>query len=152
MSEEGNGLVGLLFEILTYHAFNTGLQGENIPQLYVAALGTTSERLRRVVEGEPLEDPTMPRRMISVWATDEQWERAADRWKQASQDAAKALGEDDVCEAAKLYRSLLGTNGDDEGVFPMPAACDEEGNRKRVVAITPEDRSLPAGDRDRPFA
>jgi len=126
--------------------------GENIPQLYVSALAATARQLRDVVEGSEIEDPTMAGETISVRATDSEWERAADRWDRAAQEAVRALSESDVCEAAKLYRGLLGTNGDDEIVFPMPAACDEEGNRKSIAAVTPGDRSLPEGDRDRPFA
>jgi hypothetical protein len=143
---------GFLFEILTYHAFEGGLVGENIPQLYVSSLAATATQLRGVVGGAQIEDPTMPGRNISVRATQDQWERAADLWEQAARDAATALSESDVCEAAKLYRSLLGTNGDGDIVFPMPAACDEDGNRKAIATVTPGDRSLPEGDRDRPFA
>lgn len=143
---------GFLFEILTYHAFEGGIDGENVPQLYVSAVAATARHLRDVVEGAQIDDPTMPGKTISVRATDAEWERAADLWERAAHDAGRALGDSDVCEAAKLYRSLLGTNGDGEIVFPMPAACDEEGNRKSIAAVTPGDRSLPEGDRDRPFA
>jgi len=143
---------GFLFEILTYHAFANGLDGDNLPQLYVSAMESTAALLENVIAGDPVEDPTMPGAHISVRATNGEWEAAADRWSEAATDAGTALKEKDVCEAAKLYRALLGTNGDDEVVFPMPAACDEDGNRKTIAAITPGDRSLPEGDRDRPFA
>ena len=47
------------------------------------------------------------------------------------------------------FRELLGKNGDNEIVFPMPAGYNEDGTKKTSSAsvITPGASKVPAGDR-----
>ena len=49
-------------------------------------------------------------------------------------------------KAAQGFRALLGKNGDDQIVFPMPPGHDEHGT-KRASVITAGDRVVPAGSR-----
>jgi hypothetical protein len=64
--------------------------------------------------------------------------------------ARGAYVEEDSGKAAVNFRELLGKNGDDEVVFPMPPGYNEDGTKAGVSAaslITPGASKVPAGDR-----
>jgi len=138
---------GLVFEVMTFHAFDEGLDGENLPRLYVAAIEATSALLDAHMYGSVvIEDPSLPGTPLSVRATDAQLARAVRTWNDAATTARHALDTDDVCEAAKLYRGLFGTNEGDAQVFPWPAACKEDGTPKDLAGVRSGLREVPAGD------
>lgn len=137
---------GLFVEILTYHAFNEGLSGENLPQLYVAALRSVASRLQAVAEGQSVEDPTMPGATIQVQVSEGQMRAAAAKFDELSSLANRAL-EDDRCPAAAAYRECFGKNDDGDWIFPIPADCNDDGTEKNVTSVVAGDRHVPAGDR-----
>lgn len=138
---------GLLIEILAYHAFDAGLKGANLPQLYVAALRGISDGLSELASGEEVSDPTMNNATIKVRATQGQLNSAADKFKGIAARAEDALEDDDVCRAAKEFQEILGKNSDDEWVFPMPDYCNADGTPKKEAARIAGDRKIPAGNR-----
>lgn len=138
---------GLFFEILTYHAFkNGGLDDAGTASLFTGALRSVASQLSTVVAGGTIADPTMTGAVISVRATDEQFADAAAKFAELADDAEAALASEDKCWAAKVFRVILGKNDDDEWVFEMPAACNEDGTPKSVAVISAGDRAVPAGD------
>ncbi|MEE8601307.1 nucleotidyltransferase [Euzebya tangerina] len=142
---------GFYFEILTYHAFNNGLDGDNLPTLFVAAMRSVADQLAEVVNGGDVEDPTMPGEYITVRVTDAQLLAAARKFAALADKAEGALGNDDLCGSALAFREVLGKNSDDEWVFPMPASCNDDGTRKAVATVsstaTAGDQDVPAGNR-----
>lgn len=141
---------GLYFEILTYHAFKAGLTGDNLAQLYVAALRSVADQLHEVVGGGEVDDPTMEGEYITVRVTAAQMETAATKFAALATKAEKAL-EDDTCPAALAFREILGKNSDDEWVFPMPATCNVDGTAKSFNTLsstaTAGDDDIPPGNR-----
>jgi hypothetical protein len=142
---------GLYFEILTYHAFNNGVKGDNIAELYVATLRSIADQLEDVVNGGHVEDPTMPGAHIKIRVTDAQLKTAADKFAAIATKADNALKNDDPCAAAFAFREILGKNSDDERVFPMPAPCNDDGTKKLFATVsstaTAGDDDVPAGNR-----
>jgi hypothetical protein len=142
---------GGLFVELAFHEACAGGRIEFTSQAlaFVTGLEEIAAYLRdRVAWGRQLPDPTMPGRAASFRATDTQWERARDRFTTAAEDARAAYEEDSPGLAAVAFRGLLGKNGDDDEVFPIPAGYNDDGTKKASAApITPGERIVPAGDR-----
>lgn len=138
---------GLYFEILTYHGFASGnISGGSITEYYCSALNAVADQLN-VAVGQGLADPTLEGRFITTRATQDDLRLALRTFRSLSSRAAGALGEDDRCRAAKVFREILGRNGDDEVVFPMPDDCNEDGTKMALAAVTAGDRNVPAGNR-----
>lgn len=138
---------GFFFEILAYHAFNNGLPGVNIAQLYVAAIRSISDQLKAVAAGGAVRDPTMEGAIVMVKSTKEQFAMASRRFADIADKAEAALSTTDPCEAARVFRAIFGKNADGEIVFPMPAGCADQKAREKVGALVAGDRTIPAGDR-----
>lgn len=137
---------GLFFEILTYHAFDQGLDESSIAALFTGALRSIASQLADVVAGGNVDDPTRPGEVITVRVTDGQMLTAATTFAGLAQKAEGALANLDPCPAAKAYREILGKNDDGDWVFEMPATCNDDGTSKQVALITKGDRHVPAGD------
>lgn len=138
---------GLFFEILTYHAFDLGLDADCTATLFVGALRFIATQLADVVaSGAGVADPTMVGEVISIRCTDAQMAAASTTFSDLAARAEEALADTDDCSAAKAFRDILGKNADDEFVFPMPAACNDDGSRRNLQTIIPGDRTVPAGD------
>lgn len=138
---------GLLFEILTYHAFdNGGLDDASTASLFTGALRSVATQLRAVVNGGTVADPTMDGEILSVRATDEEFSAAATAFETLATKAEEALATDDRCAAAKAFREILGKNDDGDWVFEMPATCNDDGTTKSVTVLAAGDRAVPAGD------
>lgn len=138
---------GLYFEILTYHAFEAGLDDRCTASLFVGALRRIADKLAEVVAGGEVNDPTRTGEVIKVRASDDDFEKAAEEFAALATKAEEALETEDRCAAAKKFRDILGRNSDDEWVFAMPAACNEDGTARAVAVIAPGERHVPAGDR-----
>lgn len=142
---------GLYFELLTYHAFDGGLVGDNLPQLFVAALRSVADQLAAVIAGGEVDDPTMLGELIKVRATDSQLHTAAEKFAELAITAEMALASPEVCSSAMAFREILGKNSDKEWVFPMPATCNDDGTKKsfRTLSGTESagDLHVPAGNR-----
>jgi hypothetical protein len=137
---------GLFFELLAYHAFDGALDDSSTAALFTGALRSAATQLSNVVAGGAIADPTMPGAVLKVRATPEQFAKAAEKFAELATAAEEALAEDDRCVAAKRFREILGKNDDDEWVFEMPAACNEDGTARAVAVISAGDRYVPAGD------
>jgi len=138
---------GLFFEILTYHAFKNGeLDDASTASLFTGALKSIANQLSSVVAGGAISDPTIAGAAISVRATDEEFQIAADVFNDLATKAKTALATDDACAAAKTYREIFGRNDDGEWVFETPAMCNDDGTAKSVAVIVGGDRVVPAGD------
>ena len=125
---------GLYFEILTYHAFSAGISG-SLTERYVAVLNSIATQLEDVVDGGDVDDPSMPDEVITVRATQAQFEDAAAKFRSLATTAQDALDIDDDCGAAAEFRKLLGQRTDDqEWVFPMPDYCNEDGTKRYTQA------------------
>lgn len=138
---------GFFFEILTWHAFDEGLDGDNVAELYVGALRSIANQIDEFVDGGDVADPTMDDATISIRATESQKQKAAEIFADLAAKAEEALADDNKCRTAKAFRDILGKNSDDEWVFPMPAGCNDDGTARAVVATTAGDRHVPAGSR-----
>jgi hypothetical protein len=142
---------GYYFEVLTYHAFQDLQPDESTVAGYLTViLREIADRLPDY-EDEGPDDPTLDDRTIKTKATPEQIKNAAARIAEAADLAEQALGEEDVCKSAILWRELLGEtkNTDEPGyVFPLPEYCNTDGSRKKASAIVKGAPAVPAG-RDR---
>jgi hypothetical protein len=140
---------GFFIEIATYQAFATGaVAGQNQAEYYASALSAVSTLVRNHVDyGLTVGDPTLLGHALKVRAKPEEFDRLKAKFADAAGSAAEALAEKDRGKAALAFRSLLGRNGDDEQVFPMPAGYEEDGTEKKRF-ITPGDAHVPAGSRN----
>ncbi|MFT9773891.1 SMODS domain-containing nucleotidyltransferase [Brevibacterium casei] len=139
---------GFFIEAATYQAFASGLvSGNDHAEYYASALEEVNKIIANYVSyGVGVDDPTLPGRMISIRATDDELDAAKTRFADAARVAREALDEEDEGEAALAFQKLLGKNGDDETVFPMPPGFNEDGS-KRASAISAGARTVPAGAR-----
>lgn len=121
---------GLYFEVLTYHAFASGLTGQNIQTLYVQSLEYIAGQLQAVLDGETIDDPAleMP---INVRVSETEFATAATEFAKVAKSARDAYEDDNSCRSAKTYQDLLGTRSDDaESVFELPGYCNADGTTK----------------------
>ncbi|MDY0947065.1 nucleotidyltransferase [Frigoribacterium sp. CFBP9039] len=139
---------GFFFEVAAYQAFATGLvTGSDHAEYYASALDEVSKIIEDFVTyGTAVSDPTLPGQSIGIRATDDELEAARTRFLDAAVDAQDALDEEDEGKAALVFQRLLGKNGDDETVFPMPRGFNDDGS-KREFAISAGERVVPAGAR-----
>ena len=139
---------GFFIEAATYQAFASGLVlGNDHAEYYVSALEEVSTIIGNYVSyGIGVNDPTLPGHTISIRATDDELDAAKTRFADAAETAREALKEEDEGQAALTFQKLLGNNGDDEPVFPMPPGFNEDGT-KRASAISAGARVVPAGTR-----
>lgn len=139
---------GFFIEAATYQAFASGrVSGNDHAEYYVSALEEVSKIIECYVNhGIGVNDPTLPGCTISIRATDDELDAAKTRFSDAAKTARGALGEEDEGKAALAFRQLLGKNGDDQTVFPMPPGFNEDGS-KRASVISPGARIVPAGKR-----
>ncbi|MEK0226178.1 nucleotidyltransferase [Bifidobacterium mongoliense] len=139
---------GFFIEAATYQAFNSGqVHGNDQAEYYVSTLKAVSDIVHDFVSyGIGVKDSTLPGHTISIRATSEELENAKTRFDTAAATASDALGEQDEGKAALAFRKLLGKNGDDEIVFPMPPGFNDNGS-KRAFVISPGSRVVPAGMR-----
>ncbi|CAI9388180.1 nucleotidyltransferase [Microbacterium sp. T2.11-28] len=139
---------GFFFEVATYQAFASGLvTGSDQAEYYVSALDEVSKIVENFVTyGIAISDPTLPGRTISIRATEDELDAAQRRFVDAAADARDALEEEDEGQSALAFQKLLGKNGDDDTVFPMPPGFNDDGS-KREFAISAGERVVPAGTR-----
>jgi hypothetical protein len=140
---------GLFIELATYTAFDTGrVAGNDVAEYYTSTLRAVSDIIDDIVSnGADLADPTLTNAVVKFRATDQQMDLLNQAFKNAATTAEDALAEPDEGKAAKAWRALLGCNGDDEIVFPMPEGFDENGKR-RSFSIIAGANQVPAGKRD----
>jgi hypothetical protein len=137
---------GFFIEVATYQAFDSELvSGNDQAEYYVSALRKVSKIIDDFVTYDiGVNDPTLPGQTIRIRATDDELKAARTRFADAAAAASNALEEEDEGEAALAFQKLLGKNGDDETVFPMPPGFNEDGS-KRASAISAGERVVPAG-------
>lgn len=142
---------GFYFEILAYQAFDAGLEGDNIAELYASALRAIATQLDDVVAGGEVDDPTMPGVVITIRASDTQMQTAATTFDALATKAKDALDNLDKCPAAVAFREIFGDTTDGDWVFPMPAECNDDGTKRIFGVLTGNEKSgdkeVPAGDR-----
>lgn len=139
---------GFFIEMATYQAFASGaVSGNDQAEYYASATQEVSKIIENFVTHDiGVDDPTLPGRTIRIRATDDELDAARTRFTDAATAASDALDEEDEGQAALAFQRLLGKNGDDETVFPMPPGFNEDGN-KRASAISAGARVVPAGKR-----
>jgi hypothetical protein len=146
---------GLVVEIAVFHAFNSGrVDGFTHAEWYVAALRETARVLEAAfVDGQGLDDPTLPGEKIKLGSTAADQVTLAEEFGRAAEEALQALDrpETEACNGAKAFRELLGKAVDDSGdtdfVFPMPDYCNPDGTPKQFSSVTAGQSRIPAGDR-----
>ncbi|MFN3923916.1 MAG: SMODS domain-containing nucleotidyltransferase, partial [Pseudarthrobacter sp.] len=140
---------GFFIEIATYQAFASGaVTGQNQAEYYSSALAAVSKLIRNHVDyGLTIGDPTLIGRSLKVRAKPEEFDRLRTKFLGAAESAATAVAEEDRGKAALVFQALLGLNGDDEQVFPMPSGYEDDGTKKERL-ITPGDAHVPAGSRN----
>jgi Second Messenger Oligonucleotide or Dinucleotide Synthetase domain len=139
---------GYFFEVLTYWAFQEAKPNKDSVAAYLTIiLETIVELLPGVIE-DGLADPTLDDQFIKTKATSSQLEAAAERITEAAELARTALDEPDKCQAAVMWRQLLGTTKNtetEEQVFPLPDYCNDDGSTKKARSITAGAPAVPAG-------
>jgi hypothetical protein len=139
---------GFWFEMAAYEACRRGLvpsDGSQAEQ-YTTTLEGVADLLDAKVDGGiDLPNPAMDGEVIEVRATDDEWETARTKVREAAEAARAAFDTNRRCWAAREYQKLLGGNDDFDYVFPMPPGCNPDGTSKSA-ALIPGDRSVPAGD------
>lgn len=139
---------GFFIEAATHQAFASGqVSGDDHAEYYVSTLKEVSKIINSYVSyGAGVSDPTLPGHTISIRATDDELDAAKTRFADAAETAHDALNEENEGKAALAFQKLLGKNGDDETVFPMPPGFNEDGS-KHASAISAGARVVPAGTR-----
>jgi hypothetical protein len=122
---------GFYFELMTYWVFDTGrVNAASFAEVFAAALGAVAAELASgavlidPVLGstyKPAPDPTVREHAAVVFAG-------------LAQRAQHALRAESRCEAAKLWREILGSNCEGQ-CFPLPEGCDESGRALPVTAV-----------------
>lgn len=127
---------GLYMEMALYEAYNRGdVTGDTYFELYINGLrgvATVTEDL--VLEGRPLPDPTRPGEHLSFRATEHEWRAALIDFDDAASQA-EATRRQERCQVAATFRRLLGRNGDDLWVYPLPDDCNEDGTTKSLIVV-----------------
>lgn len=139
---------GFFIEMATYQAFASGaVSGNDHAEYFVSALQEVSKIIGDFVTYDiGVNDATLPGNTIRIRATDEELDAARTRFADAAVAASAALEEENEGKAALSFQKLLGKNGDNETVFPMPPGFNENGT-KRASAISAGARVVPAGNR-----
>lgn len=137
---------GFFIEVATYQAFQSGaVSGNDHAEYYASALREVSNILNDfVLGGVEVCDPTLDGEHIRIRATDDELDNMQTKFEDAAAIAEAALAEDDEGKSAIGFRKLLGKNGDDETVFPIPPGFNEDGS-KRASVIAAGERAVPAG-------
>jgi hypothetical protein len=136
---------GFYFEILTYHAFDSGMvSGTTHAEYLTLALEEAAEIMSLALTGSGLADPALPGQIIKTHATDLELEKALRLLRTAGENARSALLEDDDCLAALEWRTLLGKDSEGDFVFPIPSHCNEDGTRVSAVYV-PGEKRVPRG-------
>jgi hypothetical protein len=124
---------GFYFELMTYWAFDTGMEGDSFAEIFAKTLRSIAVQLN---SGVPLIDPALGTPYKPA-PTVEDRNAAASLFSDLASRAEQALALP-RCPAAAIWRSILGVN--DRGpVFPIPPGCDASGNEikdvTRVVSV-----------------
>lgn len=137
---------GFFIEVATYQAFDSGsVSGNDQAEYYASTLRAVSTIIDSFVQyGIGVDDPTLQGETIKIRATDDELDQLRAKFSEAAGSAEEALAETDEGKAALVFRALLGKNGDDEIVFPMPPGFNEDGT-KRASAVVAGERTVPAG-------
>lgn len=131
---------GLYFELLTYWAFDRGVEGGSYAEVLAAALESVSAQL---ADGSALVDPVLDKPFDPAPAPAER-AAAAQLYSQLSEKAARALNVP-RCRAAVLWREILGENERGQ-CFPLPEGCDEEGREiSPITAVASMGSREPSG-------
>jgi hypothetical protein len=140
---------GFFIEAASYQAFASGLvKGNDNAEYYATALRAVSDIIRNFVDfGIGVKDYSVLGAAIAVRATDEELLALKEQFAAAAASAESALDEKDEGKAALAFQKLLGKNGDDDLVFPMPPGYNEDGT-KRASSISSGARTVPAGDKN----
>ncbi len=128
---------GLFFELLTYWAFVSGVEGDSYAEILAAVLKSASSQL---AGGSALLDPALDTAFSPAPSADERV-AAARLFGQLSEKAERALNLP-RCRAVVLWREILGENQRGQ-CFPLPEGCDQEGNE-----ISPISAVVSAGSKE----
>ena len=120
---------GLYFELLTYWAFEAGIDGNSFAEVFTSTLGSKSKQLAGPA---PLIDPVLGRPYTPKPDPRDRTAAAAIFADLASR-ADKALRTSGPCPAAAIWRQILGSNQRGP-CFPLPPGCDETGKPIRRIA------------------
>lgn len=115
---------GLFVEVITYYAWkNNKVTGTSWAELLARTLAAVANGFTDAAE-KGLPDPVLNTSMKPE-LTPQQWQHAATVFHGLARQAQQAL-DADKCQAAKLWRDILGSN--DRGpVLPLPSGCDASG-------------------------
>ncbi len=140
---------GLTMEVLAYWALVHQGSVDSQAECFVLGLEGAADLLDAHLEGDPILDPAMPSNELRMGATAAQLQVFATRLRQAAEDARGALANEDECEAARVFRRILGKGNDGEYVFPLPEGCSSYGQERSSFAIRPGADKLPSQETPR---
>jgi hypothetical protein len=112
---------GLYFELLTYWAFQGGVDGGSQAEIFAKTLRSIATQL---ASGAVVTDPALgqPYSPAPEWT---EVESARSVFAALATEAEAALSAN-KCPAAAAWRRIIGTNGRG-ACFPLPEGCDERG-------------------------
>jgi len=122
---------GFYFELLTYWAFEGGVDGDSFAEILAETLASIATQLEGIA---PLIDPVL----------DEPYKpepdpadraAAAAKFAELAANAKRALMLD-KCAAAVIWREILGEIEDYGPIFEIPPGCDKHGRALPAVAVT----------------
>jgi hypothetical protein len=134
---------GLYIEMATYWAFQrTVTFGPSFAEILASTMQVVGDQL---ATGAVLNDPALGTPYAPAPSRDELIV-AGNRFRQLSEKARAAL-QMDVCQAATIWRQILGKNADGP-CFPLPDGCDEYGRKVAPIAAV----AATGPNEARPFA
>ena len=115
---------GLFVEVLAYYAWkNNKVKGSSWAELLTSTLAAVAAGCADAAQ-TGLPDPVL-RTAMKPELSPQQWLHAVSVFERLARQAQQAL-DAEKCQAAKLWRDLLGSN--DRGqILPLPAGCDANG-------------------------
>lgn len=114
---------GLFLELMTYWVFSDRMNAHNtVAEYFEEALRHLADYFDDVI-ADGLPDPTIAGKTISTRAKYADLTAARKAFKDVAATATNALKHEGLCESAREWQKVLGTNCDGE-VFELPSFCD----------------------------
>jgi hypothetical protein len=140
LAEERPG--GLFTEVVAFYAWSgQRIVGSSWAELMAGTLREVADAFSRAA-ADGLTDPVLQTPMKPELATDA-WLGAADKFRALANAADTALNSE-RCQAAKLWRDILGSNDRGE-VLPLPSGCDANGFPLSAISVTAVGSDEPRG-------
>jgi Second Messenger Oligonucleotide or Dinucleotide Synthetase domain len=121
---------GFYFELMTYWTFEAGVEGDSFAEIVANTLTAIAAQLRG---GVPVIDPVLGKSYKPAPDAGDLLSTVT-LFTGLAEDAQRALTLD-KCQAAVIWRRIIGEVDDFGPIFEIPPGCDEEGQKLPATAV-----------------